>query len=101
MRLLRAGLAAFLLVIGFAPALVLAAGVQMSTPYPSVVADPGTTVKFPVTVQTDTPERVDLSVANAPQGWNTRLQGGGSTIAAVTTISASTTVSSASPAPVS
>jgi len=101
MRLLRAGLAAFLLVIGLAPALVLAAGVQMSTPYPSVVADPGTTVKFPVTVQTDTPQRVDLSVASAPQGWNTRLQGGGSTIAAVTTVNASTTVSSASPAAVS
>ncbi len=97
MRVLRAGLAALLLVIGLAPALVLAAGVQMTTLYPSVVADPGTTVKFPVIVSTDTPQRVDLTVSSQPDGWSTRLQGGGSTIAAVST--APTTSATATPGP--
>src|SRR3954469_25224467 len=86
MRLLRASLAAILLVIGLVPAIAFAAGTQMSTPYPSVVADPGATVKFPVVVQTDTAQRVDLSVQSQPEGWSTRLQGGGSTIAAVSTV---------------
>ena len=85
MRVLRASLAAFLLLVGLAPA-VFAATISMTTPYPSVVADPGTTVKFPVTVQTDTSTRVDLSVSQQPQGWTTRLSGGGSTIAAVETV---------------
>jgi len=85
MRVLRASLAAFLLLVGLAPA-VFAVTMSMTTPYPSVVADPGTTVKFPVTVQTDSSTRVDLSVTQQPQGWQTRLSGGGSTISAVTTI---------------
>ena len=85
MRVLRASLAAFLLLVGLAPA-VFAATISMTTPYPSVVADPGTTVKFPVTVQTDTSTRVDVSVSQQPQGWTTRLSGGGSTIAAVETV---------------
>jgi uncharacterized membrane protein len=99
MRVLRASLAAFLLVVGLLPATVLAAGVQMTTPYPSVVADPGSSAKFPVTVTTDTPQRVNLTVASAPQGWDVRLQGGGSTIAAVTTIPAGQYSTTASPAP--
>jgi len=101
MRLLRASLAAILLLIGLVPAIAFAAGTQMSTPYPSVVADPGTTVKFPITVQTDTPQRVDLSVASQPDGWSTRLQGGGSTIAAVSTVNTGSYSGTASPAPVS
>ena len=98
MRVLRASLAALLLVIGLAPA-VFAAGVQMTTAYPSVVADPGTTVKFPVVVTTDTPQRVDLTVTGQPQGWTTRLQGGGSTIAAVSTAPTTNTSGSSSPLP--
>jgi uncharacterized membrane protein len=101
MRVLRASLAAFLLVVGLLPAVAFAAGTQMSTPYPSVVADPGSTVKFPITVQTDTPQRVDLSITSQPQGWDTRLQGGGSTIAAVETVSATQYSATATPAPAS
>jgi len=85
MRVLRASLAAFLLLVGLTPA-VFAATISMTTPYPSVVADPGTTVKFPITVQTDASTRVDLSVSQQPQGWTTRLSGGGPTIAAVETV---------------
>jgi len=98
MRVLRASLAALLLVIGLVPA-VFAAGVQMTTAYPSVVADPGTTVKFPVVVTTDTPQRVDLTVSGQPQGWTTRLSGGGSTIAAVSTAPTTSTTGSSSPLP--
>jgi len=98
MRVLRASLAALLLVIGLVPA-VFAAGVQMTTAYPSVVADPGTTVKFPVVVTTDTPQRVDLTVSSAPQGWTTRLSGGGSTIAAVSTAPTTNSSTSSSPLP--
>lgn len=97
MRVLRAAAAALLLLAGLAPA-VFAAGTQMSTAYPSVVADPGTTVKFPVVVTTDTPQRVDLTVTSQPQGWTTRLQGGGSTIAAVSTGPAAETTESPAPA---
>jgi uncharacterized membrane protein len=89
--------------MGLVPAAFAAGPLDMSTPYPSVIADPGTTVKFPVTVTTAVPQRVDLSVTGQPQGWNTRLAGGGSTIAAVTTVPASAATSggtSASPAPV-
>jgi len=98
MRVLRAAAAALLLFAGLAPT-VFAAGTQMTTAYPSVVADPGTTVKFPVVVQTDTPQRVNLSVASQPQNWTTRLQGGGSTIAAVSTVPASTDQQTSSTVP--
>jgi len=58
---------------------------EMTTAYPSVVSDPGATAKFPITVTTDTPQRVNLSVSAAPDGWTTRLRGAGSTVSAVTT----------------
>jgi uncharacterized membrane protein len=57
----------------------------MTTPFPAVVADPGATAEFNVTVTTDVSQRVDLSVLNQPEGWTTSLRGGGSTIAAVFT----------------
>ncbi len=86
MRVLRAVLAASLVMLLILPAAVLAQGpLEITTPFPSVVADPGATAKFAVTVTTDTAQRVDLAVVGQPDGWTTRLRGGGSTIAAVTT----------------
>ncbi len=86
MRMVRAFLAAAVVVMAIAPAAVLAQGpLEMTTAFPSVVADPGATVNFPVTVITDTAQRVDLRVVSQPEGWSTTLRGGGSTIAAVTT----------------
>ena len=61
MRVVRAGLAAMILIVALAP-VALAQGVQLITAYPSVVADPGGTAEFEVTVLTDAPERVDLTV---------------------------------------
>src|SRR3954451_12156608 len=99
MRVLRASLAALLLVLLLVPVTVMAAGLTMATAYPSVVADPGSTVKFPVVVSTDTPQRVDLTVSAQPQGWSTRLSGGGSTIAAVSTAPTVSTSASSTPLP--
>lgn len=85
MRMVRAFLAAAVVVMAISPAAVLAATLEMTTAFPSVVADPGATVLFPTKVITDTPERVDLRVVSQPDGWVTTLRGAGSTIAAVTT----------------
>jgi uncharacterized membrane protein len=52
-----------------------------------VVADPGATASFDITVTTDTPQRVDLTVVQQPEGWTTSLRGGGSTVSAVYTAS--------------
>jgi uncharacterized membrane protein len=85
MRLVRAFMAAALVVMAVAPIAVLAQGLTMTTAFPAVVADPGATVRFPVTVTTDTPERVDLTIVSQPEGWNTSLRGAGSTVGAVST----------------
>ncbi|MEX2547062.1 MAG: NEW3 domain-containing protein [Chloroflexota bacterium] len=88
MRLMRAFVAAALVVLAVAPAAVFAQGpLEMTTDFPSVVADPGATVRFPITVTTDTAQRVDLTVIGQPDGWETSLRGAGSTIAAVFTSS--------------
>jgi uncharacterized membrane protein len=85
MRLVRAFMAAALVVMAVAPAAVLAQGLTMTTAFPAVVADPGATVQFPITVTTDTPERVDLTIVSQPEGWDTSLRGAGSTVSAVST----------------
>ena len=85
MRLVRAFVAAALVVMAIAPTAVLAQGLTMTTAFPAVVADPGATVRFATTVTTDTPERVDLTVTSQPEGWDVSLRGGGSTVSAVTT----------------
>jgi uncharacterized membrane protein len=85
MRLVRAFMAAAVVVMAIAPTAVLAQGLTMTTAFPAVVADPGATVRFPVTVLTDTPERVDLTVVSQPEGWETSFRGEGSTVTAVTT----------------
>jgi uncharacterized membrane protein len=89
MRVVRSFLAALLMATGLVPALlpaiVLAQGpLEMTTDFPAVVADAGADVRFPVTVTTDTPTRVDLR-AIPPDGWTVRFQGAGSTISAVST----------------
>ena len=85
MRLVRAFMAAALVVMVIAPTAVLAQGLTMTTAFPAVVADPGATVRFPITVTTDTPERVDLTVTSQPDGWDVSLRGAGSTVSAVST----------------
>ena len=85
MRVLRAGAAALLLGLTLAPVALAQGPLELTTAYPAVTADPGSTVRFPITVVTDTPGRVDLSVTSLPDGWSVRLRGAGSTVSAVNT----------------
>lgn len=66
-------------------ATVAQVGLEVTTPFPAVTVDPGATATFPLTITTTVPERVDLAVSAAPEGWTTRVRGGGSTIDAVYT----------------
>jgi len=67
------------------PPATMAQGLVISTAYPSVTVDPGGTATFPLLITTDTPERVDLTLTQVPEGWDARLRGGGSSISAVFT----------------
>ena len=70
---------------GLAPVASAATVLTISTPYPAVVVAPGSSVSFDVTVETDTPERVSLSLSGAPDSWNASIHGGGFVIDAVET----------------
>lgn len=87
MRLIQPILGLSIVLLGLlSPPAVLGQGaVELSTPYPSVVVDPGGSATFEVTVSSDVPQRIDLSVTSAPDGWTTRLRGAGYTVAAVQT----------------
>jgi uncharacterized membrane protein len=85
MRVVRAGLAALLIVLAVVAPVTAQGPLELTSPFPAVVADPGATATFNVTVTTDVPQRVDLAVTAQPDGWDTTLRGGGSTIAAVFT----------------
>jgi len=63
---------------------VEAADLQLSTPYPSVVAQPGTTVKFDLSVTAPAVSIAQLAVDQLPSGWTTTLRGGGFVVNAVT-----------------
>jgi uncharacterized repeat protein (TIGR01451 family) len=73
------------LLLGF---LVLAAGpavplvsaadtLTVTTPFPAVVAEPGTTATFKLAVGVTTAGRVDLTTTGVPSGWTVRFLGGG------------------------
>ena len=70
--------------LALAPAAV-AAGLTLSTPYPSVVVGPGTTVGFDITVAGNPNEQVGLSVGGVPAGWTATLRGGGYVVKGVQT----------------
>jgi uncharacterized membrane protein len=62
--------------LALAPA-ALAAGLTLSTPYPSVVVGPGTTVGFDIAVAGNANEQVSLAVSGVPADWTATLRGGG------------------------
>jgi len=67
-----------------APALSLASdGTTITTNYPAVAVEPGKTASFVLTVASTSQKRVDLAVAEVPEGWKATLRGGGSVIDAV------------------
>jgi uncharacterized membrane protein len=63
---------------------VEAADLVLSTPYPSVVAQPGSTVKFDLAVSAPAVSVAQLAVDQLPDGWTTTLRGGGFVVNAVT-----------------
>jgi uncharacterized repeat protein (TIGR01451 family) len=86
-RRLRGVLSIALALAALAPATIVqaAAGLSLTTAYPSVVVSPGTTVSFDLKVSTDDPNRVDLALAGVPTGWKAELHGGGFVVGAVQT----------------
>ena len=63
---------------------VAAADLVVSTPFPSVVASPGSTVKFDLQLTAPAVTVAQLSVDQVPTGWKTTLRGGGFVVNAVT-----------------
>ena len=57
----------------------------MTTPYPSIEVQPGSSVKVEVDVASRAVEPVDLNLAGLPDGWRATMRGGGFVIHAVTT----------------
>src|SRR6187402_2676737 len=56
----------------------------VTTPYPSIEAQPGASVKLGLTVVSATPDVVNLDVGGLPDGWTATLRGGGFVIHAIT-----------------
>ena len=87
-RAARLGLVASMLgLASLAGAVPVGAAGQLTltTPYPAVAASPGSTVNFDISITTDTPDRVDLTVTGAPAEWTATLRGGGFTVDGVET----------------
>lgn len=84
----RRGLLSLVLALSVAPVLApsaLAAGLRVTTPYPSVVVSPGTQVTFDLSIETTNSTRVNLSLSGVPATWTAGLHGGGFVVGAVQT----------------
>ena len=57
-----------------------AGGLTVTTPFPAVVAEPGSTASFALTVAVSSAMRVDLKAGGVPDGWTARFRGGGLTV---------------------
>ncbi|HEX2028391.1 MAG TPA: NEW3 domain-containing protein, partial [Nitriliruptorales bacterium] len=62
-----------------------AQAVQLVTSYPSVDVEAGGSVSLDLEVRSSTPQRVDLEVVQAPEGWTATLRGGGFVVHSVFT----------------
>jgi len=61
--------------------LVAAAGVvTVTTPFPAIVAEPGSSATFKLTLSVPSAQRVDLMAEGVPTGWTARFQGGGNVV---------------------
>jgi uncharacterized membrane protein len=72
-------------ILGFAmlagaPAATAAEAITITTPFPDIAVAPGSSPSFDVSITTDQPERVKLTVSTVPTGWTAVLRGGGFTI---------------------
>jgi uncharacterized membrane protein len=62
------------------PAVAAANGLTVTTPYPAVVVEPGTTASFKLSVAVTTAGQVSLKANGVPSGWTARFRGGGLTV---------------------
>jgi uncharacterized membrane protein len=56
----------------------------LTTPYPTIETQPGSTVKLDVDVASASTDAVDLTIAGLPDGWTATMRGGGFVIHSVT-----------------
>ncbi len=56
----------------------------VSTPYPTIETQPGSTVKLDIDVASTTTAAVDLALGGLPDGWKATMRGGGFVVKAVT-----------------
>jgi uncharacterized membrane protein len=82
-RAARATVISFLLLaaIGAVPANAQV-GLSISTQYPAVSVQPGTSVSFSLQIEASTAVRVALSAQGVPDGWSATFTGGGNEIQA-------------------
>ncbi len=66
-----------------APIVGAAETLTITTPYPEIVAEPGSTATFKLTLTASTPTGVTLKANGAPNGWANRFGGSGSVIGSV------------------
>jgi uncharacterized membrane protein len=77
--------AAFTVVAAFAPGVVHAdPSLQVTTPYPAIEAQPGSSVKLDLAVVTAVPEAVALDVDGLDGDWTATIRGGGFVIHEIT-----------------
>jgi uncharacterized membrane protein len=60
-----------------------AAALEVTTPYPVVVVEPGQDVTLDLDVRSPSRERVRLAISELPRGWRAFLRGGGHRVSAV------------------
>ena len=60
-----------------APFVGAAGGVTVTTPFPAVVTEPGSSAAFKLSLDVPSAQRVDLRAEGAPGGWTVRFRGGG------------------------
>ncbi len=63
-----------------APIAAAAGGLTVTTPFPAVVAEPGTTASFDLNINVPSAQRVDLKTNGVPSDWTARFRGGGLTV---------------------
>ncbi len=66
-----------------APITGAAGGLSVTTPYPAIVVEPGSTANFDLTVDATAGTTVSLSADGVPSGWTTRFLGAGTTVDSV------------------
>jgi uncharacterized membrane protein len=83
-RLIACSAIALVATIGGSGAALADATLTLTTPYPSIEAQPGSSVTLDLLVTSATPEVVELEVAGLSDGWAATLRGGGFVIHSIT-----------------